>query len=219
MRREIPLLITLVVGVIVVLSTVTTGNIPGTTISFISLFQVHISPWIRIVSSFAVGLAAVNLVRIHSHAIMRKRPGWFYSTLLIGSMVLFAGYRSYLEFNLADAAVARNYALLFDNIRTPLSQTIFALVAFYIASASYRAFRARSLEATLLLVSAVVVMLGAAPVGALIWDQFPVIQRWLLAVPSMTGQRGIMIGAAIGGFAAALRVLIGQDRSYIGGGE
>lgn len=71
----------------------------------------------------------------------------------------------------------------------------------------------------MLLISAVIVMLGAAPVGALIWSNFPVIQRWLIAVPNMTGQRAIMIGAAIGGFAASLRILLGQDRSYLGGGE
>lgn len=219
MRREIPLLITLVVGLVVVLSSVSTGNIPGTQTSFLSLYQLHISPWMRIVSSFAVGLAAVNLVRLHSHSVARKRSGWFYSVLLLGSMALFAGYRSYLELNLTNQTVAKNYALLYDNIRTPLSQTIFALIAFYIASASYRAFRARSVESTILLLSAVIVMLGAAPIGALIWRKFPVIQQWLITVPNMTGQRAIMIGAAIGGFAASLRILIGQDRSYLGGGE
>jgi hypothetical protein len=173
----------------------------------------------RIVSACAVGLAAVNLLRIHGGKIAQKKQGWYYSIFLVGSLVVFAGARIYLELNLTNQAAARNYALLYDNIRTPLSQTIFALIAFYIASASYRAFRARSFEAATLLVSAVVVMLGAAPVGALIWSKFPVIQQWLIAVPNMTGQRAIMIGAAIGGFTASLRILLGQDRSYLGGGE
>ena len=219
MRREVPLIITLVIGLVVVLSSVTTGNIPGTETSFVSMYQLHISPWMRIVSSFAVGLAAVNLLKLHGFSIARKRPGWVYSVLLIGSMAIFAGFRSYIELNLTNQVAAKNYALLYDNIRTPLSQTIFALIAFYIASASYRAFRARSVESSVLLISAVIVMLGAAPVGALIWNKFPVIQQWLIAVPNMTGQRAIMIGAAIGGFAASLRILLGQDRSYLGGGE
>ena len=219
MRREIPTLICLIIGFLVVLSSVTTGPIPGTSTSFVDLYQQHISPWMSIVSAFAVGLAAVSLFRLHGANISRKRKDWPYSVVLLAGFVVFAAYRTFLELNLQNQTVARNYALLYDNIRTPLSQTIFALIAFYIASASYRAFRARSLESSVLLISAIVVMLGAAPIGALIWRQFPVIQQWLINVPNMTGQRAIMIGAATGGFAASLRILLGQDRSSYGGGE
>ena len=72
-----------------------------------------------------------------------------------------------------------------------------ACLAFYVASASYRAFRARNLEATVLLGSAILVMLGATPVGGVIWSKFPVIQRWLIDIPNMTGQRALLIGAAV----------------------
>ena len=57
---------------------------------------------------------------------------------------------------------------LFDSIYSPLDTTMFALLAFFVASASYRAFRIRNLEASLLLIAGVLVMLGAIPAGALL---------------------------------------------------
>jgi len=99
---------------------------------------------------------------------------------------------------------------------SPLGAAMFAMLAFYIASASYRAFRMRSLEATILLISAVLVMLGRAPIGELMWNQFPTIATWLLNIPNTAGQKAIMIGSAIGAFATSLRILLGIERGHLG---
>mgnify|MGYP001176339257 CR=1 FL=1 len=61
---------------------------------------------------------------------------------------------------------------LFDSIYSPLDTTMFALLAFFVASASYRAFRIRNFEASLLLIAGVLVMVGAIPAGALIPSWF-----------------------------------------------
>ncbi len=92
---------------------------------------------------------------------------------------------------------------------------MFSLLAFFIASAAYRAFRARTLEATLLLVTAAIVMLGRVPVGAEIWSKLPVMQDWVMAIPQMAAKRGIFIGVAMGTIAMSLRVILGLERTYL----
>jgi len=129
--------------------------------------------------------------------------------------------------------------LIFKNIFTPLGATMFSLLAFFMASAAFRAFRAKSIPATLLLISAFFVMLGRVPIGAFVgqwlepilmpfFSLFP--ESWIspstqwfsefagfiMNVPNAAGQRAIMIGAALGMVAASLRIWIGLEKEHLG---
>ncbi|MFO7659732.1 MAG: hypothetical protein R6V77_02365, partial [Candidatus Cloacimonadaceae bacterium] len=108
---------------------------------------------------------------------------------------------------------------MFTNMQMPMSSTMFALLAFYIASAAYKAFRARSPEATVLLLAAVVVMLAQVPLGLKVSKHLPDISQWILDVPNNAAKRGILLGIGLGGVATSLKILLGIERSYLGGGE
>jgi hypothetical protein len=111
---------------------------------------------------------------------------------------------------------------LYDYVYSPLFSTMFSILAFYVASAAFRAFRARTVAGTLLLLSAFLVMLGRVPIGYEIYRRFPwfplpAIADWLMSVMNTAGQRAIMIGAALGIVSASLRMLLGLEQTYLGG--
>ena len=108
-------------------------------------------------------------------------------------------------------------------IDSPMMATMFAMLAFYIASAAYRAFRARNIEATILLLTAVVVMLWRVPMGEAFLNLLPGdIPGWLntyvMRGVNVAVQRGILIGAALGAASMSLRIILGIERTYMGKG-
>ena len=118
---------------------------------------------------------------------------------------------------------------MFDSIYmyifTPLSSTMFALLAYYVASASYRAFRAKNLEATILLVAAFLILLGRTFTGALLtawlpdslaFLRIPNLANWVMMTPNLSGQRALMIGISLGIISTSLKLILGIERNYLG---
>jgi hypothetical protein len=110
----------------------------------------------------------------------------------------------------------RVYTWLYEHVFSPCNQTMFALLAFFVVSAAFRAFRMRNLEATLLLGSALIVLLACAPIGGAISPALLDVRDWNLAIPNNGGRRAIMMGAAIGAIATSLRIVLGLERSHLG---
>ena len=117
---------------------------------------------------------------------------------------------------------------VYEYIFQPLLTTTFAMLAFYVASAAFRAFRAKNLEATLLLGTAFIILLGRTFAGyyvtawvpesfsALRIDQMTI---YIMGIFNTAGNRAIMIGIALGIASTSLKVLLGIDRSYLGSGD
>lgn len=206
-KRLIPLLIVMILGSLFVLHTFIPHKISY------DFYQWYMN-WLKAVSPFAIILGVFSLFMVHGTKISRKTPNWQYS------IVTLAG----LAFTTAAGFIwgrdpGTPYMWMFENVQMPMSATMFSLLAFYISSAAYKAFRARSAEATVLLIAAIIVMLGQVSVGAAISKWIPRISTWILNVPNMAAKRGIMIGVGLGMTATSLKILLGIERTYLGGGK
>ena len=114
---------------------------------------------------------------------------------------------------------------LYEYAFKPLTATMFSILAFYVASAAFRAFRAKNVEAILLLGTAFVILLGRTFAGVLLTDWLPDslaglkitnLSIYIMQVFNTAGNRAIMIGIALGIASTSLKVLLGIDRSYLG---
>ena len=117
---------------------------------------------------------------------------------------------------------------LYEYAFKPLTATMFAMLAFYISSAAFRAFRAKNIEAILLLGTAFIILLGRTFAGVYLTAWLPDwmsglkienLTVFIMSVFNTAGNRAIMIGIALGIASTSLKVLLGVDRSYLGSGE
>jgi hypothetical protein len=166
-----------------------------------------------ILTAFATGVGAISMIRLHGNNIMRKREGqWYLSVVFFIALILM------FVTAIADIQFLKHpwYLFIVNNFYNPLTSSFYAILGFFIVSASYRAMRARSIESGLLLITGVIVMLRNAPIGNVIWTGFPVIGTWLLNIPNTAGNRAVFIGVGVGTILLGLRVLLGYERSYLG---
>ncbi|KPJ49879.1 MAG: hypothetical protein AMJ41_02145 [candidate division Zixibacteria bacterium DG_27] len=216
MRRQIPLLLTAIVGFVYIIQ----FFIPHRPFN---IFEHLFTDWFLIIAACAIWLGVLNLLKLSLEKVYKRGKDWPYSVVTVAGFLLitiagffFSGGRQFQN-------PGTPFDYIYVNIFTPLSATMFALLAFFVASASYRAFRARTREATLLLLAGFFVMLGRVPVGDLITQWLPVGYRlsnltdWIMNVPQTAGQRAIMIGIALGIMSTSLRVILGIERTITGG--
>jgi len=208
LRREIPLKITLFFGLFMIVQ----YFVPHWAVNELAgRFQ----QWAVIVLAFAYVLGVANLVRINLDVVSKRGRDWQYKIITVAALLctllvgLIGGITPGTFFN----------DRLYLNMYVPMSSTMYATLAFFIASAAYRAFRIRTWQAALLAVTAIIVMLGRVPVGRLVWNDMPGLVDWVMEVPNMVAQRGILIGAALGAVATGLKMVFGIERSYLGRGK
>lgn len=217
MKRELPLFITAVVGLFMIVSFFVPHQFASVPADFLQQCAI-------ILVAFGYVLGGANLLRVNFDGIYKRQPGWPYKIILVVSLLAtviigFSEGRGFLNPGMRSKWI-------YDQLYSPMQSTMFSLLSFYIASAAFRAFRIRTVEAGLLAVAALIVMLGRVPIGIVMTSWFPdwmhaftlpAMQDWIMENPQNAAKRAILIGAALGVMATGLRVILGIERSYLGG--
>ncbi len=196
---------------------------------------------LQIIGSLALGLGTYGLIRLHLRNVVQRRAQWGYSVVLLISfltMAFFSIWNTLAAKNLLpkNSVLVRGFEILFDYTLVQLDAAMFSIIAFYIYSAAYRAFRVRSIEAGILMFTAMIIMIGIMPLGAAIssWMglpsevpkdahpfslesilyalSLPEIANWILIKLNAPVQRAIEFGVGIGGLAMAIRLWLSLER-------
>jgi hypothetical protein len=210
--------------------------------------------WFNILAAIAFILGGGNLIKLNLQKISARRPGWGYAavtlaaflvTIVIGLLKI--GVMPSAAYPLASWSgdykeEGSAFWWVFQYALTPLNQAMFAVLAFFVASAAFRAFRAKNAEAAVLLATAFLILLGRTYAGVWLTNWLPdaetaaangeqlsntarllsslrieYIADAVFGVFTLAGMRAITIGIALGVVATSLKVLLGVDRSYLGG--
>lgn len=194
-----------------------TATDPAAVGNFLTPYIVPFGKISPVIQGFAVGLGVLNLFQVHSKRLLKGGENAFNSLAFFISMFLMLTV-SVLQKAHPNQLNNNLNSLLFDGALQSLNATMFSVIAFYIVSAAYRAFRVRSVEATFLLLTAVVVMLGQVTLGIFLTHSLPenlhveVMRHWILTVASAAATRAIAFGLGVGGLAVALRIWLGLER-------
>jgi hypothetical protein len=123
------------------------------------------------------------------------------------------------EYSTARVFQAAGYNFIFKFFLQSLGTSVFALISFYMVGAAFRSFRIKSVEALLLIVSAVIVLLGQIPIGNWLLPNslVPRAGQKLLLVVNAAAYRGVLLGMAIGALSMSLRLWWGLERGMFHG--
>lgn len=192
--------------------------------NFLTQFLKPVAQLTEVLQAFAIGLGVFSILSLHFRNIVRRRESAPFSAVLLISMFLMSfigiaqGYQTD-ENSWWNAA----HQILYTGALSNLNAAMFSIIAFYIVSAAYRAFRIRSVEATILLVSAALVMIGQVVIGQLLTNWLPetgflanfrteVVADWIIKKVNSPAQLAINLGLGVGLLAASLRIWLSLER-------
>lgn len=206
-KRDIPLAITFLVGIIAI------GDYYTGIQAVTDTFNV-IKNWGIVLQGFALGLGAVNLFRVHGKRISVRSEGsdWYFSAWLLLMLAVFI----VLGLVTGQYEQGDTYSWLYNAIYLPLGSTMYSSLAFYMAYGAYKVLRARNFDAALLFVTAVLVIIGNTPMFPAIYPGFFHMREWIFGPIVSGAYRGVRIGIGIGAVVLGIKTLLGMETGYLG---
>lgn len=174
--------------------------------TYLTGMQQGVNDFFLVLISMAWGMGLLSLWLVHSTNIRKKRPEWFLSVIFFAAV--FVGVVAGVGFGRKTGWTPMVNDVVFWQILQPVGSSIFSLLTFYLASAAYRSFKAKSNEAVLMMVSALVVMLGQI---SLHWTLTSA-ATWILYIINSAAVRGMWFGMMLGGIAVGLRMWLSLER-------
>ncbi|MEP7028092.1 MAG: hypothetical protein ABI960_05810 [Candidatus Eisenbacteria bacterium] len=213
-KRHLPVFLTAAIGILTILS----FFIPHPLVANPAQLLLD---WAIVTVASGYVLGAANVLKVNGEDALRQRVDWPYKIVLLLAMIAMMIVGFFLSGGTHFLDAGTKFTWAYDNLYVPMQSTMFALLAFFIASAAFRAFRIRTVDAGLLAIAALIVMIGRVPVGQWITRELPIGLQlptwasWLLEWPQNAAKRGIAIGAGLGVMATGLRIILGIERNYM----
>ncbi len=165
-----------------------------------------------IVVGFTFFMMAINFFMLQGKHIVRKAKGeWYFAAYALALFVIYS-----VTGLLPPMQKHPLFLWIYNNMYYPLSATMMGILAFSIIGGAIRTFRARTFEAGLLMLAAMLVWMNTAPIGAIIHPMLPSFGQWIIDVPNLAANRGLLICVAVGTIAMGLRQMAGMEKAYIG---
>ncbi len=177
----------------------------------VQLFGTQLVQWASVVGYFAILVGTIDIVLYHLKPLRSKESGqWQYSAVLL--IITAIGLVTGITGVLSGAGLNyQPFAWLYNAIYVPSNATVYAILVFYIASASYRAFRIKNVQAAFLVLIGFIIMFSNIGVGYVIWPGFVPLGNWINTYPVAAAFRPIIIGSGLGVIITGLRALLGRD--------
>jgi hypothetical protein len=237
MKRRIVVTVTFLAGLYFFLEylipnswqTVTTSS--GGKVRILSDYAKPVSNYLLVVLTFALGLGWANLLSGMWKKLAQFKkdclPALFFFLAVITTLVVGFWHEEIARAYVASDPFAAGkpmawldsfWSIIRDDVNSSLVASVFSLLAFYMASAAYRAFKLKNVDATLMMLAAFIIMLGNVPLGNFFTAtapknlQIPSWSMWIMNYINSPASRALNFGIAVGILAISLRLWLSIER-------
>lgn len=171
---------------------------------------------VSIINACAILVALYSQTRRSILFIEQRIKGWPYHVWTV--LLLYLSMAIGLYFGSVDPKfLFFQYAFLM-----PAGAVQYSILTFYMASAGMKAFRARSPQATVLIIAGILVLLGQAPLTGAFFPLSGDIRLYLIESFAKASAKMFSISVVVGSVVLGVRILLGKEEQALGysvGGE